>query len=232
VTDLWQKTLFYEHLAARYEWERFSNKYETVRRLRLVFGKLLSMNEIRGRRFLDAGSGGGHFSAVAAARGAEVWSVDVGEELLAQVARRCVSRRVIGSVLCLPFGDGFFDLVLCTEVIEHTPDPLQAVLELTRVVKTGGLLAITTPCKMWQPAVRLASILKLRPFHGYENFLWPRQLIQAVVSQGFRIEWSGGFNFCPIFSERLSTLFRVCDAWYGGRFPWLMVNHGVRARRL
>jgi len=226
-----QKTFFYEQLGSRHEWEEFSNRYETVRRLELVYKKLLHPDEVRGSRFLDAGSGGGHFSAAAAEAGAEVWSLDVGENLLAQVASRCESHGVIGSVLDMPFEDGFFDVVLCTEVIEHSPNPLRAVRELARVVRSGGILVITTPCKLWQPLVRLASILKLRPFNGYENFLWPRDLIRAVHSQNFSIEWSQGFNFCPFFNAQLDRLFRMCDNWYGGRFPWLMVNIGIRARR-
>jgi len=119
VTNVREKRLFYEQLAAWHKWEEFANEYETVRRLRLVYDRLLPGDEIRGRRFLDVGSGGGHFSAVAAARGAEVWSVDVGEELLAQVPRKCVSHRVIGDVLGLPFEEGFFDIVPNTRVIEH-----------------------------------------------------------------------------------------------------------------
>ena len=225
------KMFFYEGLVAEKPWDDFANRYETARRLRLVFGQLLDASELAGSRFLDAGSGGGHFSEYAAGLGAKVWSLDVGDKLLAEVAGRCKSHRVIGSVLDIPFEDGFFDIVLCTEVIEHTPVPLQAVKELSRVVRSGGILVITTPCKLWQAAVRLASFLRLRPFQGLENFVWPGQLVETLVSQGLRIEWSGGFNFWPLFNRRLEPAFRMCDSLYGRRLPWAMVNIAVRARR-
>ncbi|HEX5688589.1 MAG TPA: methyltransferase domain-containing protein, partial [Roseiflexaceae bacterium] len=38
-----------------------------------------------------------------------------------------------------------FDSILCTEVLEHTPDPLQVLRELWRVTKPGGRLLLTVP---------------------------------------------------------------------------------------
>lgn len=38
-----------------------------------------------------------------------------------------------------------FDIVVCTEVLEHTLDPFAAVREIRRVLKPGGLLLATTP---------------------------------------------------------------------------------------
>ena len=41
--------------------------------------------------------------------------------------------------------DNFFDLVVCTEVLEHTTNPFKAVEEIFRILKTGGVVAVTTP---------------------------------------------------------------------------------------
>jgi SAM-dependent methyltransferase len=41
--------------------------------------------------------------------------------------------------------DNTFDLVICTEVLEHTNNPFKAAAELIRVTKPGGYIAITTP---------------------------------------------------------------------------------------
>src|SRR4051812_43630378 len=105
-----------------HDWDDRTNTFETQRRLRLVFDDLLGAIDLRGKAFLDGGSGGGHFSAAACRRGANVTSLDVGPNLLEQVKKRCDSTRVIGSILDLPFPDGSFDVVMSTEVIEHTPD--------------------------------------------------------------------------------------------------------------
>lgn len=45
----------------------------------------------------------------------------------------------------LPFEDASFDLVWCSEVIEHLQDPAFSLGELRRVTKPGGLLVLTTP---------------------------------------------------------------------------------------
>src|SRR5689334_11524292 len=160
---------FYDRMVASGDWDDVANVYETARRVELVFGRLLADVPLTGARFLDAGSGGGHFSAMAAQRGARVFSMDMGLNLLACVATRCASERTVASTLDLPFRGGAFDVVLSTEVLEHTPDPIVGLRELTRVVAPGGRLILTTPGRLWQPVVRAASALKLRPYQGREN---------------------------------------------------------------
>lgn len=225
------KTYFYDKLASQNKWDDFANKYETARRLELIFGKLIAPSELKDRLFLDAGSGGGHFSHAAQSSGAHVFSMDVGLNLLKQVGTRCDSKKVTGSVIELPFKENQFDIVLSTEVIEHTFDPLKALRELSAVVKPGGLLVVTVPCRLWNPVVNLAMAQKLRPYEGYENFLWPSELKAALQKEGFSIETLTGFNFCPLFYEKIDVLFRLFDKLYGKSLPWLMLNIAVRARK-
>ena len=52
---------------------------------------------------------------------------------------------VSGSVTSLPFEDAMFHKVICSEVLEHVPDDYKAVSELTRVLKPGGVLAVSVP---------------------------------------------------------------------------------------
>jgi len=52
---------------------------------------------------------------------------------------------VSGSVTSLPFEDGLFDKVMCSEVLEHVPDDSAAVSEFTRILKPGGILAVSVP---------------------------------------------------------------------------------------
>jgi SAM-dependent methyltransferase len=58
-----------------------------------------------------------------------------------------------GSAEALPVEDGSFDLVLCTQVLEHVEDPDQAVRELHRVTSPGGrVLASTHGVQVYHPA--------------------------------------------------------------------------------
>jgi len=50
-----------------------------------------------------------------------------------------------GSILKLPFPDGTFDKIICSEVLEHIPDDRQAIQEIVRVLKDDGFLAVSVP---------------------------------------------------------------------------------------
>ena len=55
------------------------------------------------------------------------------------------SRLVQGSIFALPFPDAAFDVVMCSEVIEHIPDASPVFDEMTRVLCPGGTLILGTP---------------------------------------------------------------------------------------
>jgi SAM-dependent methyltransferase len=52
--------------------------------------------------------------------------------------------RIIGDAQALGIRDGSFDVVLCTEVLEHLPEPQRAIDEIFRVLAPGGQLLLTT----------------------------------------------------------------------------------------
>ena len=52
--------------------------------------------------------------------------------------------QIIGDVQALCIRDASFDVVLCTEVLEHVPDPQRAIDEMYRVLVPGGQLLLTT----------------------------------------------------------------------------------------
>lgn len=51
---------------------------------------------------------------------------------------------VIGDAQALGIGDATFDVILCTEVLEHLPEPQRAIDEMYRVLRPGGRLVLTT----------------------------------------------------------------------------------------
>ena len=52
---------------------------------------------------------------------------------------------VSADALKLPFADGTFDRIICSEVLEHIPDDHTAIGELARVLRPGGSIALTVP---------------------------------------------------------------------------------------
>lgn len=111
-----------------------------------------------GDRLLDLGCGFGRHAFEAARRGASVVALDAGTDEVAQVrgtlgamveagelAPDHPATAVQGDALALPFPDAAFDRVIASEVLEHIPDDVAAMSELSRVLRPGGTMAVTVP---------------------------------------------------------------------------------------
>jgi ubiquinone/menaquinone biosynthesis C-methylase UbiE len=98
---------------------------------------------------LDLGCGDGRFARAAAEAGAaDVVGVDVAPGAIARAeAASAGTERVRFAVVDddLPFADASFDLVWCSEVLEHVVDTARLLSEARRVLRTGGPLVVTTP---------------------------------------------------------------------------------------
>ena len=105
---------------------------------------------VRNKAFLDVGCGPGNFLvAVSADAPRLLVGVDLDEQFLSvaqmELKRRSVQHFVLmkATGTKLPFADNFFDIVTCFLVLPHVPDDKTALMELARVLKKGGVLAIS-----------------------------------------------------------------------------------------
>lgn len=86
----------------------------------------------------------------------------------------------------IPAPDASFDSILCTEVFEHIPHPLDALQEFARLLKPNGTLLLTTP---------FTSATHYAPFYfysGFSRYFFEKHLPEA----GFQItelQTNGGF---------------------------------------
>jgi SAM-dependent methyltransferase len=95
-----------------------------------------------GRSVLDVGCGDKPYYPFFAERASEYVGVDANHP----------DADLHAPVESLPVDDASFDLVLCTQVLEHVDDPAAVVRELRRVVKPGGrVLASTHGVQVYHP---------------------------------------------------------------------------------
>ena len=113
-------------------------------------------------KVIDVGCGAGRHAFEAYRRGADVIAFDRDaaevqgvQTILTAMAEAgeapasASAEAVVGDVLALPYADETFDCVIASEILEHIPEDNAAIAELIRVLKAGGMLAVTVP--RWFP---------------------------------------------------------------------------------
>lgn len=92
----------------------------------------------------------------------------------------------VSDIVDIPVPDASFDVLLCTEVFEHVPEPIRALEEMARIVKPGGRLLITAP---------LGSGLHQLPYHYYGGYTpyWYEHFAAKFGLEIREITPNGGF---------------------------------------
>jgi SAM-dependent methyltransferase len=113
-----------------------------------------------GSRVLDIGAGGCPYRHLL---GHCIYKTHDFEQLeSSKIAQGAYGRLdYVSDITEIPEEDATFDAILCTEVLEHVPDPRAALLEMTRLLRPGGTLLLTAP---------LGSGLHQQPFHFYGGY--------------------------------------------------------------
>jgi SAM-dependent methyltransferase len=110
-------------------------------------------------RVLEVGCGEGRQLTAIGTRfpDAVLVGLDLPDVELMEAWDEVTSSMVQASALRLPFADKTFDLVLAIEVLEHLPDPEQAMREIARVA--SGAVVVSVP---WEPVWRIGNLARGR----------------------------------------------------------------------
>jgi SAM-dependent methyltransferase len=92
----------------------------------------------------------------------------------------------ICDAIAIPVASGRFDAVLCTEVIEHVPEPIKVAFEFGRLLRPGGVLILTAP---------LGSGIHQEPYHYYGGFTpyWYQRFLGEAGFVNIVVEPNAGF---------------------------------------
>lgn len=134
--------------------------------------------------------------------------VDVSENALDQASAIGLDVRKIADATMLPFTSESFDVVVCTEVLEHLYDPETAAKEIRRVLRPGGRTVITVPNGIhW----RIRSDLLIgrwnprgddrgaqEPWRSpHVRFFSPKTLARMLAKVGLEVVEDGGITELP-----------------------------------
>lgn len=201
----------------------------------------------------DCGVGCGIYTRQMVARGMTVVGIDVNRSF-AEAVSKVPGVVALVADICKPQGlpwQNFADVAVCSEVLEHVPHPDDAIRELHRALKPGGILILTTPQK-WSTTELTARLLKVpgvewlarkiykEPVEelGHISLLTSAQLQEKLKSAGFEILEHEVFSFyLPVVAEFGGTAGQKVLEWMEGvlrhtpGLKWLVWTQGYVLRK-
>lgn len=111
---------------------------------------LFHLRKSRGKKLLDIGCGAGKIAYLTGQKGFDVTGIEI-ERRVAKLAESNLGESgvkgkiIAGDILNLKLNEDFFDVIVCSEVIEHVDEPKKIIKKVLKLLKEGGLFILTTP---------------------------------------------------------------------------------------
>ncbi len=148
--------------------------------------------DLKGKRILDLGCGGGILSEALAEKGAKVTGIDASEAGIQTATLHLYESGHAIDYRCVTVEDFVkespeaFDFIVCMEMLEHVPNPESILKSAARILKPGGKLVLSTinrtPQSFLKAIIGAEYILRLIPrgTHHYDKFIRPGELTEAA----------------------------------------------------
>ncbi len=125
---------------------------------------------------------------------------------------------IVSDITSIPEPNGSFDAIMCIEVIEHLPAPLEAFREFARLLRPGGQVVLTAP---------FCSLTHFAPYHFYTGF--SRYFYEAhLPACGFEVnELVENGNYFEYLAQEVRRIPTVSDR-YASMRPTLLEYLAIR----
>lgn len=170
-----------------------------------------ALAQIKGKRVLDIGCGGGILSDAMARKGALVTGIDLSTKALKvaqlhalEAGTTNVDYQEISAEAMAQQETGAFDVVTCMEMLEHVPDPSSVVRACATLVKPGGWVFLSTlnrnPKSFLFAILGAEYVLQLLPkgTHEYAKFIKPSELARYSRNAGLELKQTRGMEYNPL----------------------------------
>ena len=159
---------YYQKGIENYDWTEATDNFKGLETFFHRKRQKLLLNLIekfgKGEKYLDAGCGSGLIT-----RHLPVNSIglDINPRNVKRAKKYAPLAKIVeADIENMPFIDNYFSTIICSEVLEHIPNPQRAISEIKRVLEPGGILIGTVPQKnfLWKLRV-LSSTHPGEPYH-------------------------------------------------------------------
>ena len=117
-------------------------KWLFEKRFEIIYNLIATKKHLK---LLDVGCGDGFFLDKIKDIDLEVYGIDISKKRIERAAKK--SRATLFQCVAekMPFKKNFFDIIVCTDVLEHVQNPLQVINEIKRVCKENGIVFVSFP---------------------------------------------------------------------------------------
>jgi len=157
-----------------------------------------------GERMLDVGCGEGIFCYYAKEKYDEVYGIDISQSVINFAQKFGIRLFKMDVDEGIFFENEFFDCVTCLDVIEHVKEPRFLISEISRVLKRGGILVLTTPnflqlrfilyliLKKKFPKTSSAKTHEILWDGGHIHYFTLKDIEELLEQNNFKIEYKKG----------------------------------------
>ena len=206
-----------------HEWWNKRGPYKLIHNLTPIRVSYIEQHiDVNGLKILDIGCGGGILAEELTKKGAIVTGLDASKKTI-KVAQNHAKEQKLNIKYLNKSLDGHaescnekYDVVICFELIEHVPDQMQLIQDISSICNKGAKIFISTINRnivsFALAKIMAEYVLKIVPegTHQYKKFLKPSELVKMLEIAKFKMTDIKGVTLNPIdYSFSLSSITKI-----------------------